>query len=137
MSGFPFEKLREWRKSIELVRSVYKFSRNLPSDEKSGLIGSLRKSATTVATKIADGHGRDNSEAFGKAVTEALGSLRELQTHIILAERLNYVTRMQTSSLRWRITRVRKMLERLSASLAESSAPLVLRREEMPWRQAG
>ena len=119
MSVRKYDKIPEWKWSIHLVESVYRLSRRLPDDEKSMLSATLRRTATSIPARIADGYGRNDPAAFPKAVCDALGALRELQTHVIVARRLGYVSRLRTSLVDWRIRRLTRMLEDLSASLGQ------------------
>ncbi len=117
MSTFAFEKLPAWKKSMQLVRAVYKVSALLPATEKSGLVAIWRKTVTSIPARIASGHGRPDADAFAKAVCDAMALLRELQTHVAVAEKLHYLSRFRTTGLRRRIGRLHDLLDHLSASL--------------------
>ena len=74
--------LRVWKKSIDLVETSYRASAAFPSGERFGLISQIQRAATSVPANISEGYGRWN----------ASGSLRELETHFEVAQRLGYVT---------------------------------------------
>ena len=91
----PFQsvqRLKVWQKSLDLVEASYRLSACLPSEEKFGLVSQIRRAATSVPANIAEGFGRWNAPDFARFVSIASGSLRELETHIQIAQRLGYVT---------------------------------------------
>lgn len=77
---------------MELVEAVYRATKKFPQEEKSGLVGSLRKSAAVIPAKIADGYGSGDDDQYLKAMAAALGSIREMQTHFALSKRLKYIS---------------------------------------------
>lgn len=81
--------LKIWQKAITLVENCYKLSAVLPSDERYGLTSQIRRAATSVAANIAEGFGRWNAADFARSLAIASGSLRELETHLIIVERLD------------------------------------------------
>ena len=111
----PFEKLVIWKKSMALVTRVYRATHPFPSEERSGLTATLRRSAAAISTKIADGHGCGNHREFQKTIAAALGSMRELHTHITIARRLRYLSVTRTFLLRRRAHHIRHMLDELMA----------------------
>jgi four helix bundle protein len=88
MAGF--QDLVVWQRSIELAKCVYLLTKKLPKDELYGLVSQSRRSAVSVASNIAEGHGRGSSKDFGRFLGIALGSLRELQTQLIIVRELEY-----------------------------------------------
>jgi four helix bundle protein len=84
--------LKIWQKSMDLVEACYKFSAALPNDERFGLISQIRRAATSVPANIAEGFGRWNTREFGRFLAIACGSVRELETHVIIAQRLGFAS---------------------------------------------
>lgn len=84
--------LKIWQKSMDLVEACYKFSATLPADERFGLVSQIRRAATSVPANIAEGFGRWNTREFGRFLAISCGSLRELETHVIISQRLGYVS---------------------------------------------
>ncbi len=123
MSAKTFEQLVIWKRSMDLVETIYRTTRRFPSEERSGLTATLRRTAGAIPAKIADGHGRSDPQAYRKAVSDSLASLRELQTHLIISRRLRYASIFRTFSLRRRINRLGEMLDELMASLDEPRTP--------------
>ena len=80
-------------------------------------MANLRRTASLIPAKIADGHGRADPGAYRKAVSDSLGSLRELQTHLNIARRLRYSSYFRTNKLRRRMDQLGEMLNDLMESL--------------------
>jgi len=84
--------LKVWQKSMDLVEDCYKLSAHLPPEERFGLTSQIRRAATSVPANIAEGFGRWNTREFGRFLGIACGSLRELETHVIITKRLSFVS---------------------------------------------
>jgi four helix bundle protein len=89
MAGF--QELHVWQKSIDLAKDVYVLTKQLPKEELYGLVSQSRRSVVSVASNIAEGHGRGSTKDFSRFLGISLGSLRELQTQLIIMRELKYV----------------------------------------------
>ena len=78
-----------WQKAMTLVEAVYSATRALPPDEKFGLSSQMRRAAVSIPANIAEGQGRRTDGEFVNLLSVAHGSVRELETHVMLAERLH------------------------------------------------
>jgi four helix bundle protein len=74
-----------WRKAIALVGEVYNITGQLPKYELYGLTSQVRRAAVSVASNIAEGHGRTTSGEFVQFLGQARGSLCEIETQIVIA----------------------------------------------------
>ena len=79
-----------WKEAINLVEDVYKLTRDFPSEEKFGLVSQLRRAAASVPANIAEGAGRSGANEFVRFLYIAQGSITELETHLIISERLGF-----------------------------------------------
>lgn len=79
-----------WKISMDFVVDIYKLTRSFPKDEKYGLTSQLRRAAVSIPSNIAEGAGRKGGKEYIQFLYIALGSLAELDTQLILAERLGY-----------------------------------------------
>ena len=111
--------LRVWQFSVDLVVSCYKITRNFPDSERFGLTSQLQRAAVSVPANIAEGHGRGSTNSYLYHLSVANGSLTELDTHLLIAERLDYVSSEKLKPLRSRLTDVGKMLTGLRKSLRQ------------------
>ena len=87
----PIESYRDlivWQRAMALAVGVYDLSRAFPREELCGLTSQARRAAVSVPANIAEGHGRGARAAHAGFLRIARGSLRELETHLLLAERL-------------------------------------------------
>ena len=109
------KELQVWVDGMELAVEVYRATRDMPVDERYGLTSQLRRAAAAVPANIAEGAGRGSSADFARFVTIARGSLAELETHLLLCQELELLTRCDR--LHERITLLRTMLTNLSHSL--------------------
>jgi four helix bundle protein len=106
-----------WQKSMDLVVTVYKASRAFPKEETYGLTSQLRRAAVSVPANIAEGQGRRSKPEFRQFLGNARGSLLELDTHLELAVRLNYLEVQEHSKIRGQIQEVGRILNGLLRSL--------------------
>ena len=88
---FNFEKLEVWRNAMDLAKETYSLIRLFPAYEKYSLADQLRRSSTSVALNIAEGHGRHHNKDFKRFLFNARGSLFETVTCLKLAVSLQYI----------------------------------------------
>ncbi len=104
------KKLKIWNDSIDLCVDVYKALANMPDDEKYGLSSQIKRSAVSIPSNIAEGAGRDTNPQFSHFLNIAYGSSYELQTQLIISERLNYISSEVNESLLQKLNEVQKMV---------------------------
>jgi four helix bundle protein len=85
-----YQKLLVWQKAIELVEAVYRLTRAFPKEELYGLVSQMREAAVSIPGNIAEGYGRSHRGDYLHHLSIARGSLMELDTHLIIAFRLEY-----------------------------------------------
>lgn len=83
--------LKVWQKSIDLTVQSYRVTSGFPAEEKFGLVSQIRRAAASIPANIAEGFGRWNQREFARFLAIASGSLRELETHFLVASRLGYI----------------------------------------------
>jgi four helix bundle protein len=84
--------LKVWQKSMDLVGLCYRLSGTFPKHEIFGLTSQVRRAATSVPANIAEGYGRWNAPDFARFLAIASGSLRELETRLLISCRLGYLS---------------------------------------------
>jgi len=102
---------------MELVILVYRITAQFPKHEIYGLTSQLRRASVSIPSNIAEGYGRGSRKEYLQFLGIAQGSLKELETQAILAERLNYSTTAQVEKLLEDTDRLGKMLGSLIRSL--------------------
>lgn len=93
-----YQDLIAWQKSMDLVAAVYELAKALPDSEQFGLATQLRRAVVSIPANIAEGQGRKSDREFCHYLSIAHGSLREVETEILIAIRLKYVSRACTES---------------------------------------
>ncbi|MCA0401131.1 MAG: four helix bundle protein [Proteobacteria bacterium] len=86
-----YRDLRVWQEAMVLAEQVYRVTASFPKEEMYGLVSQIRRSAVSIPANIAEGHGRETSAVFIQFLRVAQGSLKELETHLILAARVGFL----------------------------------------------
>lgn len=107
-----------WQKSMDLTVAVYRLSRQLPAAERFGLMSQVQRAAASVPANIAEGHERRSRGDFRRFVSVARGSLAEVETHLELIDRLDYVAKEVTKPLELLASEVGRMLSVLLRRLS-------------------
>ena len=87
-----YRDLRTWQKAMDLAVESYRLSAHLPRREMYGLTSQITRAASSVPANIAEGNGRFTRGEYIHHLSVAHGSLVELETHVLLATRLDYLT---------------------------------------------
>jgi four helix bundle protein len=83
-----YRDLGVWRKAIALSVSCYRLTADFPREEMYGMTAQIRRASTSVAANIAEGHGRENTKSFIQFLRISQGSLKELETHAVIAQQV-------------------------------------------------
>ncbi|MDQ3667355.1 MAG: four helix bundle protein [Acidobacteriota bacterium] len=110
----PHQKLDAWGKSVDLVVEVYKATERFPKEEKYGLTSQIRRAAVSVPANIAEGAGRYSQKEFAHFLSNAQGSTSELETELIIAHRLGYLSETMFSQLITDLERIGRLITGLS-----------------------
>ena len=102
---------------MNLAELAYKVAAGLPKDELYGLSSQIKRSAVSVPANIAEGYGRDSKGSYIQQLRIAQGSLKELETHILIAERVKLLPIDHVREMLILADRIGKMLRGLIRSL--------------------
>jgi len=116
-----YRDLTAWQRGMDLVVEVYKLTRCFPREEIYGLVNQLRRAAVSIPSNIAEGQGRGAGKEFVHFLRIARGSAQEVETQLVIAERLGFVTSDQTKTTLGLADEVCRLIMGLSRSLSESS----------------
>jgi four helix bundle protein len=105
-----------------LAEGCYLLTRRFPKDEVFGLTSQVRRAAASIAANIAEGYGRESTGSFVQSLRIGQGSLKELETHLLLAARVGVVTSGEIAPLTTQCETVGKMLRSLIRTLQRKSA---------------
>ena len=109
--------LKIWNKSMDLAMRVYDLSAKFPTDERYGLISQIRRCAVSIPSNISEGAGRNSNKEFLQFLGIANGSSYELQTQLVITERLGFVDTKICNELLESIDELQKMNFNLQKSI--------------------
>jgi four helix bundle protein len=108
-----------WARAMDLVVDCYRLSGRLPQTEIYGLTSQIRRAAISIPANIAEGHGRKTLGEYIQHLSIANGSLKELETHLIIAGRLNYAGESDISPMLEACEEIGRMLAGLIQKLRQ------------------
>jgi len=121
--GERHERDRSWRGMMRLVRRVYRFTESFPAEEKANLTASMRKTAVSLPSQIAEGVAAEDPAALAGMLDRCREGVRQLQTLTALAGRLGY-------GRWWERMRLRRWLRGAAGALSRRAARLRAGRSE-------
>ena len=119
-----YRDLDVWKEAMTLAAETYEMTRTFPRDEMFGMTSQMRRASVSVAANIAEGYGRQQTKPFIQFLRVSQGSLKELETLLILAERVGLVGRESCDRAMDRCQRIGKMLVGLVRKLDEKEDAL-------------
>lgn len=119
MTHTSYRDLEVWRKAMNIVVECYKITKSFPQSEMYGLSSQLQRAAVSIPANIAEGRERQHKKEFLQHIAIAYGSIAELETHIQIAERLNYLDSDQAKYILDQTSEVGRMLNGLRNSIAK------------------
>jgi four helix bundle protein len=102
--------MKVWQKARELAKSIYIATSNFPKEEIFGLTSQIRRSAVSIASNIAEGSGRNTDGEFINFWGIANGSSFELETQLMIALDLGYISDSESVALQQDLIEIQKML---------------------------
>lgn len=118
-----YRDLKVWQEAMSLAEGAYQLTAKLPRYGANGLADQMWRSAISVPANIAEGYGRESARSYVQFLKIARGSLNELETQILLVQRLRLVEGAQTGPLLARTESISKMLNALIRSIQAKRAP--------------
>ncbi|MBL7987896.1 MAG: four helix bundle protein [Chlorobi bacterium] len=112
-----YRDLQAWQEAILLVEIVYRVTRHYPREEAFGITGQTQRAAVSVSLNIAEGYGRGSKAEFARFIRISRGSLAELQTLLILSQRLGYAERENLKPIWQQTMSVGRLINGLLRSL--------------------
>ena len=112
-----YKDLLVWQEAMNLVEMIYLQTSNFPKEEIYGLTNQVRRAAVSIPANIAEGNGRISRKEYLHFLYIANGSMKELETHLLIAERLNFLTKDSLEKIQVKLQTVGKLLTSLRKSL--------------------
>ena len=112
-----YKDLIAWQKAVDMVEAVYKLTAKYPTDERFGLVSQSRRAAVSVPSNIAEGYGRRTKADYVRFLDIARGSANEVETQLLIAVRLGFVTESDAGEATALVLEVQRILKGLVSSL--------------------
>lgn len=112
-----YNDLQVWQEAMQLVTVIYKTTQSFPTEERYCLTDQMRRAAILIPSNIAEGHARNSKMDFARFLRIALGSCTELETQVLIARNLEYITTKEIEPIMEQSLAIRKMLSKLITSL--------------------
>lgn len=112
-----FKRLNIWLKSMDLVTKIYRLTANYPKSEIYGLTSQTRRAATSIPLNISEGAAKSSNKDFALFLEMAIGSTNELETALIIAKNIQFITDDMIKPFESEITEIRKMISKFMTNL--------------------
>jgi four helix bundle protein len=112
-----YRDLLVWQASVELASRCYKLTSTFPSSELYGMTSQIRRASVSVAANIAEGHGRDGTASFTQFLRVAQGSLKELETHLLICTKVDLLDEQRAEEVMAQCDEIGRMLRSLIRTL--------------------
>jgi four helix bundle protein len=116
-----FKELKIWQKALELSVDVYKVTGLFPKEDKFGLISQIKRSAVSIPSNIAEGAGRNSIKEFLYFLSVANGSSYELQTQLLISNKLNFLKDDILENMLIELNEIQKMNYNFQKTLKKNS----------------
>ncbi|WP_454849024.1 four helix bundle protein [Rhizobium binxianense] len=105
--------------AIDLAVDCYRLTKSFPKEEIYGLTGQIRRAANSIAANIAEGHGREVTGSFVQYLRMSQGSLKELETHMLISHRVGLLGEIEFRRTTEKCDEIGRMIRALIRSLQE------------------
>ena len=112
-----YRDLRVWQKGMDLAEACYSITKEFPKEEMYGMTSQIRRAAASIPANISEGYGREYRAEYVQFLRIAQGSLKELETHLILSARVKLTTSQAVNPILTECESLGKMLRSLIRSL--------------------
>lgn len=112
-----YRDLEVWQKAMDLAVECYRVTKQFPKEELFGMTSQIRRAAASIPANIAEGQGRQGTKEFLNFLGIARGSLMEVETHLILCQRVGLIQRTDLENILSLTDQISRMLAGLRKSL--------------------
>lgn len=117
-----YRDLDVWKRGMAIAKLVYQLTKSYPREEQFGLTSQMRRAAVSIPSNLAEGWGRSTSKEFRQFIRIAQGSLKELETQLILSHEVELTSEEKTKPMLNETTILGKQLVALTRSLERGMA---------------
>lgn len=115
-----FRELTIWNQGIDLAVKVYEVSKQLPKEELYGLRSQITRAVVSIPSNIAEGCSRESERDFKRFLEISLGSAFELETHLVVAEKLGFIETQSIQDVLQDLNREQKQVNSLISRIKEA-----------------
>lgn len=112
-----YKKLNVWKNSMKLVSDIYNFTKKFPKEEVYALTSQIRRGAISIPSNISEGAGRSSEKEFNNFLSFSYGSTCELETQLLIAKNLDYISDIELDVLLNDLYQIQKMIFKLKEKL--------------------
>lgn len=114
-----FKELNSWKEAKDLSVLIYKITKDFPTSETYGISAQINRAVVSIPSNIAEGAGRNSDKDFLRFIGIAIGSTFELETQLIIANELSYISNEKFEELILKLNNVQKMLVNFQKHLSK------------------
>ena len=115
-----YRDLRVWQHAMDIAEDIYRLTREFPKEEMFTMVSQMRRAAASIAANIAEGYGRDSSRSYAHFLRVSQGSLKELETHLLLSARVELASSSRVKPVLEKCDVLGRMLRALIRSIEAS-----------------
>jgi four helix bundle protein len=112
-----YRDLKVWQEAMLIAERVYRLTAGFPREEVYGMTSQIRRAAVSIAANVAEGHGREHGGSFMQLLRMAQGSLKELETHLLLAVQVELAKSDEAGPILQQCDELGRMLRSLIRSI--------------------
>lgn len=116
-----FRTMKMWNDAVDLSVLTYKYTKQIPTDEKFGLVSQMNRAAVSISSNIAEGCSRSSDIEFKRFLEIAMGSGFELETQFILANKLLFINETELELVLVEIHQIQKQLNGLISKIKQDN----------------
>lgn len=112
-----FKELEVWKRSRKFCSSIYSVTSNFPDSEKFGLSNQLQRASVSIPSNIAEGSSRNSNKDFSRFLEITLGSCYEIETQLLIALDLEFISKEDLNRLSSELEEIIKMISKFKSTL--------------------
>jgi len=112
-----FKELQIWKRSRSFCSEIYNVTSKFPDSEKFGLTNQLRRASVSIPSNIAEGSSRNSNKDFLRFLQIAIGSAYEIETQLLIASDLNFLTTIELTTILSELDEIIKMISKFKSTL--------------------
>jgi four helix bundle protein len=117
--------MKMWNDAVDLSVLTYKYTKQFPIDERFGLVSQMNRAAVSVSSNIAEGCSRSSEIEFKRFLEIAMGSIFELETQFILANKLMFIDKAELELVVIEIHQLQKQINGLISKIKQDKNKIV------------